>query len=288
MHKRFYLFFGILTLLAPLGAGQLFWLVETESSSVYLLGSLHAGIEDFYPLPQVITDAYATADYLVVEADVSEAKQMELAGKIAMMAMYQGDETLSDHLSEETIARADKRLRQYGLNAEMMAGMKPWMVGMTIISLEMQKLGFDANLGIDMHFLERATRDSTQIVEIEGLEYQINLFNDFDDEMQEKFLLDILDNQTEALRMLETMATAWQDGDEAKLEALILEESNDPEMSELYETLIYQRNDEMTAKIAKYLESGETWFVIVGAGHLVGDRGVVRLLSDGGYDVRKL
>jgi uncharacterized protein YbaP (TraB family) len=56
----------------------------------------------------------------------------------------------------------------------------------------------------------------------------------------------------------------------------------------MYEKLLYTRNKNMVSKITEYLQTHETYFVIVGAGHLVGERGIVELLRKRGYLVEQL
>jgi uncharacterized protein YbaP (TraB family) len=41
----------------------------------------------------------------------------------------------------------------------------------------------------------------------------------------------------------------------------------------------------MTEKIKGYLGQNENYFVIVGSGHLVGDKGILALLNKAGYTV---
>jgi uncharacterized protein YbaP (TraB family) len=48
------------------------------------------------------------------------------------------------------------------------------------------------------------------------------------------------------------------------------------------------RNRNMTKKIASYLRSGGCVFVVVGAGHLVGELGIVELLRKEGFTVEQL
>jgi len=288
MNKRLPLLVGFTILLAPLVAVPLFWSVESGNAKVYLLGSMHAGTPDLYPLPAFIDEAYLASDALVVEADVSEAKQREIAGKMLSMAMYPDGQTIADHLPAELVTRVDTRLREYGLNITQLNRMKPWMLGMSLLSMEMQRLHYDTDLGIDLHYLHRAAADSLEIIELEGLDYQINLFNSFNDTLQAKFLEDILDNQTEMLNKMNELTQAWKDGDEATLEKLVTEDSDNPAFAGLYEALIYQRNTQMVAKIEQYLKTGRTYFLIVGAGHLVGERGIVDLLQKAGYKVQKL
>jgi uncharacterized protein YbaP (TraB family) len=63
------LIIGFTILLAPLVAVPgLFWSVESGNAKVYLLGSMHAGTPDLYPLPAFIDEAYMASDALVVEA----------------------------------------------------------------------------------------------------------------------------------------------------------------------------------------------------------------------------
>jgi len=44
----------------------------------------------------------------------------------------------------------------------------------------------------------------------------------------------------------------------------------------------------MVSKIEDLLRTKETYFVIVGAGHLVGNRGIIEILKGKGYFVEQL
>ena len=60
-----------------------------------------------------------------------------------------------------------------------------------------------------------------------------------------------------------------------------------PVLQPLIEKVFYERNDAMTQKIEKFLETGKTYFVAVGAGHLVGERGIVQQLRRKNYTVEQ-
>ncbi|MGH7857906.1 MAG: TraB/GumN family protein, partial [Candidatus Binatia bacterium] len=73
---------------------------------------------------------------------------------------------------------------------------------------------------------------------------------------------------------------AWKQGDARRLEELLnepLRQSKD--IAPIYRKLLDERNEKMAEKIDGYLATGETYFIIAGAAHLVGDNGLVRLLS---------
>ena len=71
-------------------------------------------------------------------------------------------------------------------------------------------------------------------------------------------------------------------------ELLFVEAINEnPAYIKIYEKLFFERNIKMTNKILSYLKSSESYFVIVGAGHLIGEKGIVRLLEKKGYEVTR-
>ena len=43
----------------------------------------------------------------------------------------------------------------------------------------------------------------------------------------------------------------------------------------------------MASKIEGYLKTKETYFVVVGAGHLVGSKGIIQMLKEKGYSVEQ-
>lgn len=63
---------------------------------------------------------------------------------------------------------------------------------------------------------------------------------------------------------------------------------SDKKMNSIYEKLIYERNRNMVSKIEEFLRTKETYFVVVGAGHLVGKKGIIEMLRGKGYPVEQL
>ena len=65
-----------------------------------------------------------------------------------------------------------------------------------------------------------------------------------------------------------------------------------PAFADIYDSLIFDRNKQMTAKINTMLQSQPAektqYFVVVGAGHLIGGRGIVNKLKEKGYEVKRL
>ena len=73
------------------------------------------------------------------------------------------------------------------------------------------------------------------------------------------------------------------------MESIIAKGSLDERrFSSINEMLIIRRNRNIVLKIDDYLKTKATYFVVVGAGHLLGEKGIIQLLKERGYTVEQL
>ena len=158
------------------------WKVQSKTNTVYVLGSIHYLKKEMYPLDEKIEKAFDQSNVLGVEANVDNVSKIDVQ-KLVEIAFYSGDETLEKHLSPETYELVKKQLTEVGASLETANKYRPWFLALSLASLEVLKLGFDPDYGIDRYFLSRAT-EKKKIVELESLEYQINLFSSFSEKDQ--------------------------------------------------------------------------------------------------------
>jgi len=263
------------------------WKVQSKTNTVYLLGSIHFFKKELYPLPRSIEDAFDQSATLVVEANVNDTRQMDLQ-QLVTKAIYADDDTLVKHVSKETFELIKKRAQGLGIPVELINKQKPWFLGLMFSSVELIRLGFDPNEGIDRYFLSKAT-GKKKIVELESLEYQIDLFSNLSDQEQEQFLLMILSDVNTLGKEFNSLLEAWTSGDTKGVEKIMTQSvTEDKSLSPIYEVLINDRNKRMASKIEDFLKTKETYFVIVGAGHLVGEKGIVEILKTKGYSVEQM
>ena len=263
------------------------WRVQSKTNTVYVLGSLHYSKKEIYPLSEKIEKAFGQSEILVVEADINDIKTMDIQ-KLVERAFYPENDTLEKHVSPEIYERVVKETGGLGIPVELLNKQRPWFLAITLVALESLKLGFDPNLGIDKYFLSKA-EGGKKILELESLEYQLNLLSSFSDKDQELFLLYTLKDLKILEQELGKLTQAWTSGDTKAMESILTRSvSEDRRLSFILEKLIYERNRKMVSKIEDYLKGKETYFVIVGAGHLVGDRGIIEILKGKGYLVEQL
>ena len=261
------------------------WKVENGKSSMYLLGSIHVAKPSLYPLNSKITDAYKKSKNLVVEVDVQKS-QIALQMKTMQLGMFK-NKTLKDVLPAKLYLEFSQRAQEIGLPMIAINKMKPWLASLSLTIFQMKKLGYDPQAGIDLHFLTLAKKDNKNILELETGEFQLNLLAGFSEKLNILNIKLMLKDWDKSKELLNKMFNEWQIGKRDTLNKLTYKYSNKyPEMKIYYKKLLEDRNIGMAKKLDKMLKTNKnSYFVVVGSGHLIGKKGVIELLRKKGYKV---
>ena len=271
---------------APAAAKKaLFWKVSSENNAIYLLGSVHFGSKAMYPLPKEIEDAFERSAAVIVEIDLNHVDMQKTLEMIQQVGLYPGGDTLWNHVSPETRQQLEHFCDTYGMPAERLAMMKPWLVAVSIATIPMLKTGMVPDLGIDKYFLDKA-KDKKRVVELESAEWQLKLLSGFPDDVQEKYLAAGMKDADKAVELSKVMQETWISGDVARLEKLLAENSTGP--PEVQKALLQERNPHMADVAEQFLKGKEAAFVMVGAAHLIGKDGVLATLEKRGYKVQQV
>ena len=267
------------------------WRVSSDTAIVYLVGSIHFADKSFYPLRPEIEKAFAGCDNLVVELNVNKIDADVYNSLLSKKGVYKDGKTIKDVISEKTWLQLQKRLNLLSINYDAVKHYRPGVLVLTLSAMQAMQMGFDPQLGIDVHFLLEASRQEKNIVELETLEQQINLFLNVPD--GELLLQESLYSLDESESMMADMVRYWKQGDEAQMVKLLFEDAIEdyPAFGEIYDRLFYERNRQMISKINAMLskKSAEKMchFVVVGSGHLLGEQGIVNALKEKGYMIKR-
>ena len=270
------------------GDKLLFWQVDTPGATVYLLGSMHLARADVYPLRRDIMQAFEGADSLAVEIDLRGAKGMAIQQRMLQRGQYGGGRSIVDDLSRETWSDLSGRLERNGLPPAMMQRMKPGLVVTTLSTVEMMKLGLDPEQGIDKYFLNLATERDKPVLELETVDQQLDAILDIPE--PDLLVRQALAQLDELDVLMDQLVDTWKRGDAAGLARLVIEDElrKNPEFADLHRRMFDDRNAGMTARILEMQARGGRHFVVVGAGHLVGEQGIVAMLERRGQSPRQL
>jgi uncharacterized protein len=266
------------------------WEVSSDASRIYLFGTIHVGKREFYPLPAVVEDAYKRASAVALEIDSTDVQALSSA---ISAGLYTPPDRLSNHVPPELQAKLNKTLGKIGIPEEQVQVMKPFLVMLTLTSLEYSRLGYESANGLDIHFADRAAKEGKKIIALESAASQFAMMNSLSEPVQRE-LLDITLQEmdgNELPSLIEAMVSAWKSSDLGRLETVLAAEErklSKGAASEFHEKFLTRRNEAMTQKIEAMLRDRPVVFVAVGAAHLLGKDGIVALLRQKGYRLRQL
>jgi uncharacterized protein len=262
------------------------WKVQSEGSTVYLFGSIHLLKKENYPLSQTIENAFEKSDILVVEANIQDPAKINLQA-IMEKGLYPPNDSIAEHLSPETYEILKNETAKLSLPPEFFRMQRPWLLSMTLEAMELLKLGYDPRYGADVYFLSKAAGQK-KILELESVDEQINLLAGLSDREQELLLLLTLKELQTAAREVDQAVRAWKSGDAKGMEVVMTKSlKEDPKLAPIQEKLIVERNRKMVSTLEEYLRGKGTYFVVVGAGHLTGEKGIIEALRKKGYPVEQ-
>jgi uncharacterized protein YbaP (TraB family) len=259
---------------------------QAANGTIYLVGSIHLLTKDYYPLNPALDTAFQDSDLLVEEANLDEvlapAAQVLLLGR----GLLPANQSLDKVVAPSTYALVTERVKALGMPLEPLSRFKPWMLAMTLVEFEWQKAGFDAALGLDKHFHDRAKVDGRAVQGLETVEFQISLFDQMTADEQDHMLASSLKSiDTEQANVIK-LTNAWKAGDVATVERIVLDDVKDDPVT--YQRLIVARNRTWLPKLEALFPRAGHAFVVVGAAHLVGPDGLLASLRAKGYQVDQL
>ncbi|ADU12213.1 TraB/GumN family protein [Asticcacaulis excentricus] len=276
--------------LLPLGAAQAketapapkMWVIKDADSTVYLYGSFHILKSDTQWRTPALDKVFNSADTLYLEVPNID----DQAAATALVQKYGIDPTGS--LLKPYTPEEQKLIREtyakYGLNIDQLVMLKPWLASLMLAMAQMQKEGFDPNIGVDKTLLAAARAKNLPVKGLETMEDQMKLLSQDVFGEESKALLDTVKEDANVKAQFTKLLTAWQTGDLKGMEVLMIDEMK-AKTPKMYEAVMVNRNRNWVQPIKDVLAGSGTQMIVVGAGHLAGPDSVQALLKKEGIKV---
>jgi uncharacterized protein YbaP (TraB family) len=264
---------------------HILWSLQGKTNSVYLLGSIHM-LQPSEKLPAAIDAAYADAESLLMEIDMDDLDPAQMQQDVSELAMQPANQTLRQQLGPEAYQKLVSKVQPLGVDPAALDPFKPWFAAITLVQVQMMKVGFDAESGVERRLTHRAVEDRKPIRGLETAREQLEIMARLPDKQQREFLLYSVEDAERMMSELDQLLSAWRRGD-AKGMAKLLQEGFD-EYPDLYRPLTVERNRHWVPQIEELLDDKDDYLVVVGALHLVGTDSVIDLLERKGYKIKQL
>ncbi|HEY5756486.1 MAG TPA: TraB/GumN family protein [Steroidobacter sp.] len=258
------------------------WSLKGKTNTVYLLGSVHF-LNESEQLPAVLDEAYKDAEVLLMEIDMDDLDPAETQQVTLELGMQPAGQSLEQQLGKPTYAKLSARAQEVGIDPALLNRFKPWFAAMTLVQLQLVKMGLAATAGIEQRFTTRAVADKKPIHGLETLREQLSMLAGLPDRQQREFLLYSIDDADRMAEEIDELLSAWRRGDSKALADLLAEGFE--QYPDLYRPLTVDRNRRWVSQVEALLDDREDYLVIVGTLHLVGKDSLIDLLEGKGHKI---
>jgi len=258
----------------------LIWRITREDlpGPSYLFGTVHVVDSAQYPIHKTVMEQLKRSDALVFETDLTLVDYPRKALEYAMMA----HDTLDGLMKKEQYESVRSFfMEEFHFPVEAVKRMKPFYLSSLIGSLQSSP----GSTSHEQVLMEVARREGKAIRGISTLEKESELLDRIPLEEQIRYLLDEIETYRKGqsgLQQQEIME-AYQAAAISRIQTSIYESLC--RYDSIYACMFTERNESWMPGMKRLMQK-ESCFFAVGAGHLAGESGLIRLLRKEGYKVK--
>ena len=262
----------------------------------YIVGTYHLAPGSFADSIPGLTEAFGSCKQICGELDMQDALKEENRTSFEKAQFLPEGTTFSSLLTKEQMDKVNVLMREtMGVDmtnpalAAQFDKMTPAAISTTLTLLAYMKKIPNINPMdlLDGHLQQIAAKQGMEVKGFESVEFQASVLYGTPLEKQVEELMCLVDNFDDAIEMAEFVTAAYFSQDLDRLQEELDGESDDPCTSsspEDNERLIYNRNANWVKAMPEIMKEAPTFFA-VGAAHLCGEKGVLRLLEAAGYKI---
>lgn len=263
----------------------------------YVIGTHHLANVGFAEKVPGLKDALTETEQVYGELKWDDLTNPDSMRIMKESMMLKDGKTLKDVLSAEAYKKVDNYLKKtmgVGLShpqvAAQMGKLTPAALTnqLTVLMYMQRHMGeFDPTSTFDQYFQAQAQKNNEPVGGLETISFQTGIvFNSKTIDRQTEELICLIDHEELNADLMDEMTEAFYAQNLDALKKVMDTKINDkcdptPEESA---RLIDNRNADWAAKMPDIMKARPTFFA-VGAGHLPGDKGLLKLLRDAGYTV---
>ena len=266
--------------------------LETPS---YIVGTYHLAPASFADSIPGMKTAIEGTQQVCGELDIMDAFKPENAARLMQSQMLPEGTTLTSLLTAEQLERLNKLLLDVmgsNLNDEAFAAqidkMTPAALSTTLsLSSYMKKVeSFNPMELIDNYFQMLALQNGKAVKGFETVDFQMGVLFGAPLEKQVNDLMCMVDHFKDTEEMVDLITTAYFSQDLTQIEETMEQESKiDCGTTEEDEDILINNRNRNWVELMPDMMAEQPTLFVVGAGHLCGEKGVLKLLEKAGYTI---
>lgn len=249
------------------------------SQPSYIFGTIHLICPDIFFVPKGTEEKFKTAQQVFLEIDMDDPQMMMKTQKLMMSA---DGKKLKDIMKESDYKAFSEYFKKTsGMDVAVFGSAKP-MVYMSVAL--MKSAGCPMPKSYEEYFVKEAKIEKKEVLGLETIEDQLAVMDKATIEQQVSWLMDAV-KETENSKIYAQMIDLYKKQDIEALTKLISEQMVG--MKGMQDELLVKRNQNWIPVMEQNIRQKSTFFA-VGAGHLGGEKGVLKLLQLKGYTMKSL
>lgn len=255
---------------------SLIWKIEKEGIShvSYLLGTMHVKDAKAFVRMKDMKKCIKSCDVFATEFNLEEADATLSA---TAMDLPEG-ETLEGLLGKKKFVKIRKIIaKSFGVDLVFFNKNLPIIVGNILTE---KILSEDMQSSLDVTLWEYAKKKERIMMGIETFAEQMEILGLIPMDYQLKQLKEIAKNTKTFKKQIKQTANAFEAENIQQLYKSVKKSAG-----KIKKLMLYNRNEKMAERVAKIIEEQPLCFA-VGAGHLPGEKGLIKLLKNEGFKVK--
>ncbi|MEO6136926.1 MAG: TraB/GumN family protein [Ginsengibacter sp.] len=260
----------------------LLWQVSGKglSKPSYLFGTFHLLCKEDIHFSEQLKKAIQRCDTVYMEMDLDDPSTM-LSGMLYMN--MKGGKKLKDLYSEKDYQKLESYFADsLKIPLTFFSGAKPYFL---VALFYPRMMSCSSPSGVEQELLKIIKENKKEVNGLETMQFQASVFDSIPYEWQAKELMKSIDSFAVAKNEFDRMLKIYKSQELDSMTAMFVE--NEFGADEFSKYLLDNRNKNWVNQLNKIMKN-ESVFVAVGAGHLVGDVGLINLLRKEGYTVEPL
>lgn len=258
-----------------------FWKIQNKESKQisYMFGTIHMIDKDKYVFPKVVSKRLDKSEIVILE--LNDLDNQSNAMELMMLPKGRMTDLLNKSQRDSLYAYTEEN---FGLDSALfektMGKFKPFFfMQLPYASVMMESESYDMNI------YKQCKKSNIPILGLETIEEQIGFFDNLSDNLKSDLIMQIVRDTSDIAQSWEETQNLYLD---QKISDLLNQSSGSINMLQfMEETLTADRNTKWISTLTKEMKN-KSVFVAVGAAHLPGEKGLIQLLRQNGYDVSRV
>ena len=273
------------TLFATESQKGLFWQIKKSGvKASYVFGTIHSEDIRVNKLPNKIQFYFDKANSVSLEMLLDMPTMLKAS---AAMLITDEDQSLDKLIGEELFTQVTEALRKYNVPPIIAKRLKPWAIVATLSTPPPESGDF-----LDLFLYKEAMKLEIDTYGLEKVEEQLSVFENLSLKEQIILLEETIEHIDEMPEMFAKLHELYLQRDLTELQKFSIEymmknSENKALTNTFYKRIVNDRNITMVDRMIKRLREGNA-FIAVGALHLPGEKGILKLLENKGYKIKPI